>query len=66
MQSLARGGEPLGYEPLGFEGMNFHTWLCHDTPKETVQRFGIRPNHRGFMNMLEDAMRDRLPDCNWG
>jgi hypothetical protein len=55
-RSLSSGGEPLGYEPLGFDGMRFHSWLCHDAPKEALERFGIRPNQHGFIITHEDAV----------
>jgi hypothetical protein len=33
-RSPADGGNALGFEPLGFEGTKFHSWLCHDAPRE--------------------------------
>jgi len=52
---LAESGVPLGHEPLGFEATRFHSWLCHNTPKETHLRFGIRPNQFGLIDKFEDA-----------
>jgi hypothetical protein len=51
----AEGGNPVGFEPLGFEATKFHSWLCHYAPDEVYKRFGIRPNHLGLMDRLEDA-----------
>lgn len=51
----AEGGNPVGFEPLGFEATKFHSWLCHDAPDEAYKRFGIRPNHLGLIDRLEDA-----------
>jgi len=51
----ADGGNPLGFEPLGFEATKFHSWLCHYSPDEVYKRFGIRPNHLGLIDKLEDA-----------
>jgi hypothetical protein len=56
-QPLARGGQPLGFEPLGFEATKFHTWLCHDAPREASEQFAIKPNQHGFIDTLDDAMR---------
>ena len=52
---LAPGGEVLGYEPLGYDGTQFHSWLCHDAPKEASEKFNIRPNQHGFISTLNDA-----------
>jgi hypothetical protein len=52
---LAEGGDPLGFEPLGFEATKFHSWLCHSAPDEAYKQFGIRPNHFGLINTLDDA-----------
>ena len=51
----ANGGNPVGFEPLGFEGTKFHSWLCHYAPDEAYKRFGVRPNHLGLIDKLEDA-----------
>jgi hypothetical protein len=51
----AEGGNPVGFEPLGFEATKFHSWLCHYAPDEAYKRFGIRPNHLGLIDKLEDA-----------
>jgi len=51
----AEGGNPVGFEPLGFEATKFHSWLCHYAPDEAYKRFGIRPNHLGLIDRLEDA-----------
>jgi hypothetical protein len=51
----AEGGTGLGFEPLGFEATKFHSWLCHYAPDEAYKRFGIRPNHLGLIDRLEDA-----------
>jgi hypothetical protein len=53
----ADGGRPVGFEPLGFEGTKFHSWLCHYAPDEVYKRFGIRPNHFGLIDRLEDARK---------
>lgn len=49
------GGTAIGFEPLGFEATKFHTWLCHYAPDEVYKRFGIRPNHLGLIDKLDDA-----------
>jgi hypothetical protein len=54
---LTSGGSFVGYEPLGFEATKFHSWLCHYTPDETYKRFGIRPNHLGLIDLLDEARR---------
>ena len=54
---LAESGVPLGHEPLGFEATRFHSWLCHNTPKETHLRFGIRPNQFGLIANLRMLVR---------
>jgi hypothetical protein len=54
---LERGGKALGYEPLGFDATKFHSWLCHNAPVEAYDRFGIRPNGEGFIDLLADAVR---------
>jgi hypothetical protein len=54
-RSPAEGGNVLGFEPLGFEATMFHSWLCHYAPDEAYKRFGIRPNHLGLIDRLEDA-----------
>jgi hypothetical protein len=56
-QPPADGGRTVGFEPLGFEGTKFHSWLCHYAPAEAYERFGIRPNHLGLIDTLEDARR---------
>jgi hypothetical protein len=51
----AEGGNALGFEPLGFEATKFHSWLCHYAPDEMYKRFGIRPNHFGFIDRFDEA-----------
>lgn len=54
---LEAGGEPLGYEILGFEATKFHSWLCHNSPVEAHDNFGVKPNGNGFIDSLTDAVR---------
>jgi hypothetical protein len=54
---LTTGGRVLGYEPLGFEAMKFHSWLRHNAPPQALERFGVRPNHDGFIDTLSGATR---------
>jgi hypothetical protein len=54
---LEAGGEPLGYEILGFYATKFHSWLCHNSPVEARDQFGVKPNQHGFIDSLADAVR---------
>jgi hypothetical protein len=51
------GGTAISFEPLAFEGTKFHTWLCHYAPDEVSKRFGIRPNHIGLIDKLDEAQQ---------
>ncbi len=54
---LETGGEPLGYEILGYSATKFHSWLCHNSPAEARDTFGVTPNRNGFIDSLDDAVR---------
>jgi hypothetical protein len=58
-QSLASGGEALGFELLGFDFNRYnleHSWLCNGLEKDFHEDPGITPNRFGLIEKFEDAM----------
>jgi len=53
---LDSSGEVLGFEPLGFEATKFHSWLCHNSPVDAFEKFGIGTNSKGFIDKFDDAL----------
>ena len=56
-EPLSPGGQVLGYEVLSYSYALGHSWLCSSLEREMHTLFGIRPNVRGFIDTLEEAMQ---------
>jgi hypothetical protein len=64
INEILRKGEPLSPygHVLGFEVLSYnyhlgHSWLCNYLERKMHTLYGIRPNSRGFIDTLEEAMQ---------
>jgi hypothetical protein len=57
---LAPGGEAMGFDLLALDPLTNNlgcSWLCNGLERKFHERLGLRPNHLGLINKLEDAAR---------